>query len=74
MVATITSNLHLADAPGNLRLAQRTSGLPRDSVLAAVDDGLRLALKLEIRPGSGGAVDGAISGNTAVPMRSILLQ
>jgi mRNA interferase MazF len=33
IVATITSNLHLADAPGNVMLSARVTGLPRDSVL-----------------------------------------
>jgi mRNA interferase MazF len=67
----LTSNLRLVEAPGNVLLSQRASGLPKDSVanvsqvvtvdravlteragrigadlLAAVDDGLRLALAL----------------------------
>lgn len=33
IVATITSNLELADAPGNVLLPMRSTGLPRDSVL-----------------------------------------
>jgi mRNA interferase MazF len=33
MVAVITSNLRLADAPGNVRIPKRTSGLGRDSVV-----------------------------------------
>jgi mRNA interferase MazF len=33
MVAAITSNLELADAPGNVVLPARSSGLPRDSVV-----------------------------------------
>ncbi len=33
VIATITSNLRLAAAPGNVRLKQREAGLPRDSVL-----------------------------------------
>ena len=28
----LTSNLHWADAPGNVRLTARTTGLPKDSV------------------------------------------
>ena len=28
----LTSNLHLVDAPGNVLLAKRASGLPKDSV------------------------------------------
>lgn len=31
--ATITSNLNLADAPGNVRLSPRTSGLAKPSVV-----------------------------------------
>lgn len=33
IVAVITSNLHLAEAPGNVGLPRRKSGLPRDSVV-----------------------------------------
>lgn len=33
IVAVITSNLRLADAPGNVLLRKRTSRLPRDSVI-----------------------------------------
>jgi mRNA interferase MazF len=33
VVVAITSNLRLADAPGNLRLSRRDSGLKRDSVV-----------------------------------------
>ena len=33
LVAAITSNLALADAPGNVMLPAKSSGLPRDSVV-----------------------------------------
>jgi mRNA interferase MazF len=33
IVAVVTSNLRLAQAPGNVRLERRQSGLPRDSVI-----------------------------------------
>jgi mRNA interferase MazF len=33
IIATITSNLRLADAPGNVLLSSQDSGLPRDSVV-----------------------------------------
>jgi mRNA interferase MazF len=33
VVAVITGNLALADAPGNVALPARVSGLPRDSVI-----------------------------------------
>jgi mRNA interferase MazF len=33
IVATITSNVELADAPGNVLLPARVAGLPRDSVV-----------------------------------------
>jgi len=33
VVAVITSNLRLADAPGNVILKKRTSRLPKDSVV-----------------------------------------
>ena len=71
LVATVTSNLDLAEAPGNVRLTSKQSGLPKQSVvdvsriftldrrhlierleripsrqMAAVEDGLRLALAL----------------------------
>ena len=71
IAAVITANLHLAEAPGNVRLGVRGTGLSRPSVvnvsqiitidkefltervgrlsasqLAAVDDGLRLALSV----------------------------
>jgi mRNA interferase MazF len=41
----ITSNLRLADAPGNVRLSRRASGLAKDSVvnvsqLITIDKGL----------------------------------
>ncbi len=33
IVAAISSNLHLAGAPGNIYLKRRESGLPKDSVI-----------------------------------------
>jgi mRNA interferase MazF len=33
IVAAMTSNLRLADAPGNVRIARRDSGLPKASVV-----------------------------------------
>jgi mRNA interferase MazF len=33
IVAVISSNLRLADAPGNVLLTARVSGLPKDSVI-----------------------------------------
>lgn len=33
IVAVITSNLNLANAPGNVRIAKSESGLPRPSVI-----------------------------------------
>ena len=33
VVAVVTSNLRLADAPGNILLEKSDSGLPRDSVI-----------------------------------------
>ena len=33
IVAVITSNLRLADAPGNFSISKRESGLPRESVV-----------------------------------------
>jgi mRNA interferase MazF len=45
IVAAVTSNIRLADAPGNVALPAGSSGLPKDSVvnasqLLAVDRGL----------------------------------
>ncbi len=33
LVAVITSNVHLADAPGNVLLPTKSAGLPQDSVV-----------------------------------------
>lgn len=33
IAAVVTSNLHLAEAPGNVRLTRRQSRLPRESVI-----------------------------------------
>jgi len=33
IVSIITSNLHLADAPGNFLVTKKESGLPKDSVV-----------------------------------------
>jgi len=33
LVAIITSNLHLADAPGNFKVSKKESGLPKESVV-----------------------------------------
>ncbi|MCU0647722.1 MAG: type II toxin-antitoxin system PemK/MazF family toxin [Gemmatimonadaceae bacterium] len=33
IAAVLSSNLRLADAPGNVRVSARASGLPRDSVV-----------------------------------------
>ena len=33
LAATLTSNVRLADAPGNVLISRRMSGLPRDSVV-----------------------------------------
>lgn len=33
LVAVVTSNLKLAEAPGNVKLTAESSGLPRDSVV-----------------------------------------
>jgi mRNA interferase MazF len=32
IVVVLSSNIHLADAPGNVRLAKAKTGLPKDSV------------------------------------------
>ena len=54
IVAVITSNLALADAPGNVRLAKADSGLPKPSVVnvsqvLTIDRGL-LVERLRVMP------------------------
>lgn len=56
IVATITSSLSLADAPGNVRVAKSDSGLPQPSVvnvsqLITLDRSI-LARKVKALPGS----------------------
>jgi mRNA interferase MazF len=52
--ATLTSNMRLADAPGNVRLTRRASGLPQESVVNVSQlitlDKLRLTEKVSRLP------------------------
>lgn len=64
IVATITSNLALAEAPGNVRIAKSDSGLPQASVinvsqLITLDRSI-LTAKVKALPGS--AMDKIDSG------------
>jgi mRNA interferase MazF len=64
VVATVTSNLALAAAPGNVRVARSDSGLPRPSVvnvsqLITLDRSI-LAAKVQALPG--GIMDQVDSG------------
>jgi mRNA interferase MazF len=64
VVATITSNLSLAEAPGNVRVAKTVSGLPQPSVvnvsqLITLD---RSILSSKVKALSGAAMDKVDSG------------
>ncbi len=64
IVATVTSNLALAEAPGNVRIAKSDSGLPQPSVvnvsqLITLD---RSILTSRIKTLSGAAMDKVDSG------------
>ena len=65
IVAVITSNLELADAPGNVLLPARSTGLPRDSVvhvsqLLTLDRGFLTEHAGTLPPRLQGAVDGGL--------------
>ena len=56
IVATVTSNLALAEAPGNVRIAKSDSGLPQPSVvnvsqLITLDRSI-LTKKIKVLPGA----------------------
>ncbi len=64
IVATITSNLALAEAPGNVRIAKADSGLPQPSVvnvsqLITLD---RAILTSKVKTLAGAAMDKVDSG------------
>jgi mRNA interferase MazF len=64
VVATVTSNLALAEAPGNVRIAKSDSGLPQPSVinvsqLITLD---RTVLTSKVKALSGAAMDKVDSG------------
>ena len=64
VVATITSNVTLAEAPGNVRIAKSDSGLPHISVvnvsqLITLD---RTILTTKVKTLAGGAMDKVDSG------------
>ena len=65
IVAVITSSLELADAPGNVLLPARSTGLPRDSVvnvsqLLTLDRGFLTEHAGTLPPRLQGAVDGGL--------------
>lgn len=64
VVAIVTSNLALAEAPGNVRIAKSDSGLPRHSVVNVSQlitlDRCVLASKIKALPGA--AMDKVDSG------------
>jgi mRNA interferase MazF len=56
IVAAVTSNTHLAQAPGNVLLERRQSRLPRDSVInvsqiLTIDKALLTERVSQLRPG-----------------------
>ena len=64
VVATVTSNLALAEAPGNVRISKSDSGLPQPSVvnvsqLITLD---RTVLTIKVKALSGAAMDKVDSG------------
>jgi len=66
VVAAITSNLRLADAPGNVRLGKRESGLPKPSVVNVSQlltlDKRSLDTKIKVLPSSSmSAVDAGLA-------------
>ncbi len=72
VVAVITSNLALAEAPGNLRIAKSDSGLPQPSVVNVSQiitiDKLVLRAKVKALPSSAmGTVDEGIRLVLALP-------
>jgi mRNA interferase MazF len=69
VVAAITSNLRLADAPGNVRLRSADSGLPRPSV---VNVSQVLTLSREFLVERAGTLPGATMNRIADGLRLVL--
>ena len=69
VVAVITTNLELADAPGNVVLPARSSGLPRDSV---VNVSQILTLDRSFLTEPAGALPARLRGSVDAGLRSVL--
>jgi mRNA interferase MazF len=69
IVAVITSNLDLADAPGNVLLPARSTGLPRDSV---VNVSQILTLDRSFLTEHAGTLPPRLQGSVDVGLRTVL--
>jgi mRNA interferase MazF len=69
IVAVITGNLELAEAPGNVILPTRSSGLPRDSV---VNVSQVLTLNRDYLIEHAGTLPARLQGSVDVGLRSVL--
>jgi mRNA interferase MazF len=69
IVAVITSNLELADAPGNVIVPARSSGLPRDSV---VNVSQVLTLDRSFLTERAGTLPARLQGSVDAGLRNIL--
>ncbi len=69
VVAAITSDMALADAPGNVLLPARSSGLPHDSV---VNVSQVLALDGEFLSGHAGTLPPRLQGAVDAGLRLVL--
>jgi mRNA interferase MazF len=69
IVAVITGNLELAEAPGNVMLPTRDSGLPRDSV---VNVSQALTLDRSYLTQHAGTLPARLQGSVDAGLRSVL--
>ena len=69
IVAVITGNLELAEAPGNVVLPARSSGLPRDSV---VNVSQVLTLDRGYLTGHAGTLPARLQGSVDAGLRAVL--
>jgi len=69
LVAALTSNLRLADAPGNVRVKPTASGLPRPSV---VNVSQLLTVSREYLAERAGVLPGALMNQVAEGLRLVL--
>ena len=69
IVAVISSNLQLADAPGNVFVPARSSGLPRDSVVNVTQV---LTLDRGFLTEHAGTLPARLQGSVDAGLRSVL--